>query len=139
MDKKTIQAGALHTAFANRQAKEAEKTAPTSATSDNKAAFIARFTQEKIDQWKQEFGGRELICLKVGDDMAILRPVTADDLGDYMTSIGTNGMTKAVAFILEQLWLDGDITLIDDEDKFIAIFLQINNILEGKKGEFFRL
>lgn len=139
MKKQTVPAGALKEAFANRQTKEAEKTAPSSETSDSKAAFIARFTQEKIDQWKQDFGGRELICLKVGDDMAILRPVTADDLGDYMTSIGTNGMSKAVAFILEQLWLDGDITLIDDEDKFIAIFLQINNILEGKKGEFFRL
>jgi hypothetical protein len=71
--------------------------------------------------------------------MAVLRPPTADDLGDYMTAIGTNGMSKAVAFILEQLWLEGDFALIENEDKFIAVFLQINNILEGKKGEYFRL
>ena len=129
----------LSALFANRKAKEIEKTAPTAETNDNKAAFIARFGQEQLDKWKQQFGGRDLICLKVDQDMAVLRPVTADDLGDYMTAIGTNGMGKAVAFILEQLWLDGDHPLIEDEDKFIAVFLQINQILEGKKCDYFRL
>lgn len=138
MKNKGIPAGDLKSLFANRQAKEAEKTAPTSDNSDAKAAFIARFGQEKLDTWKQQFGGRELVCLKVDGDMAVLRPPTADDLGDYMTSIGTNGMSKAVAFILEQLWLEGDHPLVEDEDKFIAVFLQINNILEGKKADYFR-
>ena len=139
MKKNVILAGDLKSAFANRQAKESEKTAPTNELSDSKAAFIARFTQEKLDNWKQQHGGRDLICLKVDNDMAVLRPVTADDLGDYMTAIGTNGMSKAVAYIMEKLWLEGDHPLIEDEDKFIAVFLQINNILEGKKAEFFRL
>lgn len=139
MKNKVVPAGDLKALFANRQAKEAEKVKPTAETSDAKAAFIARFGQEKIDTWKQQFGGRELICLKVDDEFAALRPPTADDLGDYMTSIGTNGMSKAVAFIMEQLWLEGDYPLIEDEDKFIAVFLQINNILEGKKAEYFRL
>lgn len=138
MKKNEIQAGDLKSAFANRKAKEVEKTAPSNDLSASKEAFIARFTQKKLDQWKQEYGGRELICLKVDNDMAVLRPVTADDLGDYMTAIGSNGMSKAVAYIMEKLWLDGDHPLIEDEDKFIAVFLQINNILEGKKGEFFR-
>lgn len=125
--------------FANRKAKEVEKTAPAAEINDNKAAFIAHFGQEQLDKWKQQFGGRDLICLKVDEDLAVLRPVTADDLGDYMTAIGTNGMGKAVAFILEQLWLEGDHPLIEDEDKFIAVFLQINQILEGKKCDYFRL
>lgn len=139
MKKNVIPAGDLKSAFANRQAKETEKTAPTNELSNSKAAFIARFTQEKLDNWKQQHDGRDLICLKVDNDMAVLRPVTADDLGDYMTAIGTNGMSKAVAYIMEKLWLEGDHPLIEDEDKFIAVFLQINNILEGKKAEFFRL
>jgi hypothetical protein len=102
------------------------------------AAFVKRFTQEKINEWKAQFAGRKLIFLAIGTEMAILRPPTADDLGDYMTAIGTNGMSKAVAMIVEQLWLDGDISLIQDEDNFIAVFLQVNNILEGKKADFFR-
>jgi hypothetical protein len=55
-----------------------------------------------------------------------------------MTAIGASGLSKAVAFIVEKLWLDGDFMLIEDEDCFIAVFLQVNNILEGKKAEFFR-
>lgn len=138
MKKNELPAGNLSALFANRIAKETEKAKPTDEISDAKAVFIARFGQEQLDKWKQEHGGRELVCLKVDNDMAVLRPPTADDLGDYMTAIGTNGMSKAVAFIMQQLWLEGDHPLIEDEDKFIAVFLQINNILEGKKAEYFR-
>lgn len=138
MKKTEIKGDDLKSLFANRQQKEAEKKAPSNDTAVNKEAFIKRFTKEQLDKWKQEFGGRDLICLKVDNDMAVLRPVTADDLGDYMTSIGMNGMSKAVAYIIEKLWLEGDHPLIEDEDKFIAVFLQINQILEGKKVEYFR-
>lgn len=138
MKKKEIQAGDLKAIFATRKAKEAAKVAPQKETSDSKAAFIARFGQEKLDRWKQEYDSRELICLKVDEYMAVLRPPTAEDLGDYMTSIGTNGMSKAIAFILEQLWLEGDYILVENEDYFIAVFMQINNILEGKKADYFR-
>jgi hypothetical protein len=139
MKKNEVSGDSLKAAFASRKAKEIEKTAPANDHSEAKAAFIARFGQEQLDKWKQQFGGRELICLKVEESLAVLRPVTADDLGDYMTAIGTNGMSKAVAMVMEQLWIDGDLALIDDEDKFIAAFLQINNILEGKKATFFRI
>lgn len=129
----------LKTAFAKRKAIEAEKAKDkTIAKVDNIDAFVAKFGQEKIDSWKQQFSGRSLIALAVGDHLAVLRPPTADDLGEYMTAIAVNGMSKAVAMIVEQLWLDGDISLIDDEEEFIAVFLQVNNILEGKKAEFFR-
>lgn len=138
MNEKKEQSGDLKDLFASRKAKEAEKVKPAADTSKAKAAFIERFGKEKLDDWKQQFGNRDLIFLKVDQDMAVLRPPTADDLGDYMTSIGTNGMSKAVAFIMEQLWLEGDHPLIEDEDKFIAVFLQINNILEGKKADYFR-
>lgn len=132
------QTGDLKAIFAKRKAKEAEKAKPEADASNVKEVFIERFGKEKLDAWKEQYGNRELIFLKVDEDMAVLRPPTADDLGDYMTSIGTNGMSKAVAFIVEQLWLDGDYALIEDEDKFIAVFLQINNILEGKKADYFR-
>ncbi|PXY44525.1 hypothetical protein [Flavobacterium hydrophilum] len=123
----------LKTVFANRKAKEVEKLKENDTT-----PFVERFTQKKLDEWKELSGGRKLIYLKHENDLAVLRPPTADDLGDYMEAIGTNGLSKAVAMVTEQLWLDGDIILIEDEEKFISVFLQINNILEGKKAEFFR-
>lgn len=128
----------IKNAFANRKAKEEKKVVATPTIESNMMAFVKRFTQEKLDAWKAQFAPRKLIFLAIGTEMAVLRPPTADDLGDYMTAIGTNGMSKAVAMIVEQLWLDGDTSLIDDEDNFIAVFLQVNNILEGKKADFFR-
>ena len=129
----------LQNVFAKRKAKEIEKekNAPKTETK-NLVPFIERFGQTVLDNWKKENGNRELIYLKVDEFLAVLRPPMAEDLGDYLTAIGTNGMSKAVAMIVEQLWLDGDFQLIEDEDLFIAVFLQINQILEGKKGEFFR-
>lgn len=130
----------LKRAFANRKAKEDKKiTENKQPETKNLQPFIDKFGQEKLDELKAQYNGRSLIYLKVGEYLAILRPPTAEDLGDYVTAIGTNGMSKAVALIVEQLWLEGDYELIDDEDNFIAVFLQINNILEGKKAEFFRL
>lgn len=129
----------LKTAFAKRKAIEKEKETEKAVEKvDNLDVFVTRFGQEKLDIWKQQFSGRSLIALKVGDHLAVLRPPTADDIGEYMTAIATNGMSKAVAMIVEQLWLDGDTSLIDDEEEFIAVFLQVNNILEGKKADFFR-
>ena len=129
----------LEGVFAKRKAKEADKAKneKTTVVKDT-TPFVKRFSQKKIDEWKEENGNRELIYLKVDDFLAVLRPPTAEDLGDYLTAIGTNGMSKAVAMVVEQLWLEGDYQLIEDEELFIAVFLQINNILEGKKGEFFR-
>ncbi|TDX86178.1 hypothetical protein [Epilithonimonas xixisoli] len=129
----------LEDVFAKRKAKEADKAKnEKTAVVKDTTPFIKRFSQKKIDEWKLENGDRDLIYLKVDDFLAVLRPPTAEDLGDYLTAIGTNGMSKAVAMVVEQLWLEGDYQLIEDEELFIAVFLQINNILEGKKGEFFR-
>lgn len=129
----------LVSVFAKRKAKEIEKekNAPKTEVKD-RAPFIAKFGETVLDGWKKENGNRDLIYLKVDEFLAVLRPPMAEDLGDYLTAIGTNGMSKAVAMIVEQLWLDGDFQLIEDEELFIAVFLQINQILEGKKGEFFR-
>jgi hypothetical protein len=129
----------LKSVFASRIAKETEKAKVTEdKNSNNLDVFVKRFGQEQLDKWKQQFPGRSLIAISVDGNLAVLRPPTADDLGEYMTAIGTSGMSKAVAMIVEQLWLDGDYSLIEDEDSFIAVFLQVNNILEGKKAEFFR-
>lgn len=129
----------LEAVFAKRISAESEKQSKSKKDEvKDRTPFVERFTEELLTEYKNAYGGRDLIYLKVDDKLAVLRPPTADDLGDYLTAIGTNGMSKAVALIARQLWLEGDYDLIEDEDMFIAVFLQINNILEGKKAEFFR-
>lgn len=102
----------LNKAFANRKAK-IRKCGITSKEI-NLQPFIDKYGQETLDNWKKQYENRPLIYLKVNEYLAVLVP-TADDLGDYVTAIGTNGMSKAAAMIIEQLWLDGDYELIDSE------------------------
>ena len=129
----------LQEIFNNRKSKEEKKTKESKKDAvKDLTPFEARYTAKKMDEWKKEYGNRDLIYLKVDDFLAVLRPPKADDLGDYLTVIGSNGMSKAVAMIVEQLWIEGDYQLIEDEDCFIAVFLQMNNILESKKADFFR-
>jgi hypothetical protein len=129
----------LKAIFAKRTATEAAKEVNKKNTEvKDLTPFIERFGEKQLKDWKLNYGNREMIYLKVEDKLAVLRPVTADDLGDYLTAAATNGISKAVAMILQTLWIDGDYALIQDEDYFIAVFMQINNVLESKKGDFFR-
>ncbi|OWP87518.1 hypothetical protein BWK60_03350 [Flavobacterium covae] len=123
--------------FQERKAKGKVKQEPK-VVDDKLEVFIERFGQSQLDEWKHLYGNRQLIYLKVDNFLAVLRPPTAEDLGEYLMSVGTVGMSKAVLMIVETLWLDGDYELIEDEDNFLFVFLQVNNFLEGKKGEFFR-
>ncbi|KQT17425.1 hypothetical protein ASG31_08420 [Chryseobacterium sp. Leaf404] len=135
----TTQDEKLQSAFAKRKTAEADKESKSKKSEvKNLTPFNERFGEKQLADWKLSYGNRDMIYLKVEDKLAVLRPPTAEDLGDYVTAIGLNGMSKAVASVMETLWIDGDIELIDDEDLFIACFLQMNNILESKKGEFFR-
>ncbi len=125
--------------FSKRISQEKKKeTRVPELTPEVKALFIKRFTAEKYAEFETMASGRKLIHIKVDDFLAVLRPPTADDLGEYMMAIAENGMAKAGAQIVDQLWLDGDLELIQDEDNWCSVFLQMSNLLEGKKGEFFR-
>ncbi|MDL1913050.1 MAG: hypothetical protein FDW93_00770 [Bergeyella sp.] len=100
--------------------------------------FYERFTEGKIEEWKKQFKGRELIFIRVEHFLAVLRPPTVEDIANYLTLVTGENMSKAVSALLQDLWLDGDYDLIEDEDNFIAVFFQINTLMEGKKSEFFR-
>lgn len=125
-------------AFAKRKAQEVKKEETVTALSpEQKEVFQKRFGV-KIKEFETIANGRQLIYIKVDDSLAVLRPPTAEDLGEYLMAVAENGMAKAGSMIIEKLWLDGDIELINDEDKWCAVFLKMNSLLEGKKGEFFR-
>lgn len=125
-------------AFAKRKAQEEKKEETVTAISaEQKEIFEKRFGA-KMKEFETIANGRQLIYVKVDDSLAVLRPPTAEDLGEYLMAVAENGMAKAGSMIIEKLWLDGDVDLINDEDKWCAVFLKMNALLEGKKGEFFR-
>lgn len=125
--------------FAKRKSQEQKKEQTvTELTPEQKELYIKRFGASKLEEFEKMASGRKLLYIKVDQYLAVLRPPTAEDLGDYLMSIAENGMAKAGVMIVEQLWLDGDVELINDEDNWNAVFLKMNALLEGKKGEFFR-
>lgn len=125
-------------AFKKRLATETAKAAPVT-NDDLKQAWTNRFTEAKVKEWKEQFKGRELIAIHSRGKFAALRPITSDDLGEYVMAMTEAGLSKAVAQIFNNLWLDGDVELIDDEDHFMTVFIQMNNILEQQKADFFRV
>lgn len=128
----------LSDAFAKRKAQEVKKEETVTAISvEQKEVFAKRFGAKMVE-FEAIANGRQLIYVKVDNSLAVLRPPTAEDLGEYLMAIAENGMAKAGSMIIEKLWLDGDVELINDEDKWCAVFLKMNSLLEGKKGEFFR-
>lgn len=136
MSKSNIKA--VQDAFSKRLAKEETKNTQVTS-SDLKQAFLNRFGEDQVKQWKEQFGNREIIAVHAQGKFAALRPITSDDLGEYVMAMTQSGLSKAVVFIFQRLWIDGDTELIDDEDLFITVFIQMNAILEQQKADFFRL
>jgi hypothetical protein len=129
----------IKAAIAARSHKEEKKEVATpTLTAEVRALFEKRFTKPKMEEFEAQFKGRQLIFIKVDESLAVLRPPTAEDLGGYMMQIAENGMGKAAAYIFDELVLDCDLDLINDEDKWLSVFLKLSSLLEGKKGEFFR-
>lgn len=130
----------IQSAFDRRKAAQEKEVKPvTTEKSPEQEAFENRFTLEQIAKWKKQFGDRQLIALGVDGKWAALRPPTSEDLSDYTMALINSDMSKAVLLVMEKLWLDGDIDLIENEDYFMAVFLQMHTVLEARKATLFRL
>lgn len=95
----------------------------------------------KLEEYKKQFAPRKLSVIVVEDKTAILRPVTAAEMGQYSLMIaGENGgLDTACRYLLESLWIDGDNCIRDDEEYFISAMLQLQNVIELKKSSFLRI
>jgi hypothetical protein len=95
----------------------------------------------KFDDWKKEHAPRKLSVIVVDDKMAILRPIGASEVATFsMMMVNPElGLDKASEFLLAELWIDGDEDIRSDEEYFISAMLQLQNIIELKKSNFYRL
>lgn len=94
---------------------------------------------EKLEEYKKQYSPRKLSVINVEGKLAILRPVTAAEMGQYSIMMAHDGLDVACRYLLEALWIDGDNSLRDDEEYFISAMLHIQNVIELKKSSFLRL
>jgi hypothetical protein len=95
----------------------------------------------KLDEYRSSYAPRKLNVIQVEDKVAILKPIGAEEIANYSMMLGDpeKGMVTATQYLLEELWLDGDVAIKDDEEYFIAAMLQIHNVIETKKSRFTKL
>lgn len=103
-------------------------------------AVVTRFGAD-YDRWKKDFAPRQLNILTVEDKLAVLRPVGASEVATFSMMVANPeiGLDKASEYLLGELWLGGDMELQEDEDYFISAMLQLQNVVELKKSNFYRL
>lgn len=107
---------------------------------DIKDLLIERFGNEKVENWQKQFAPRKLSVIVVEDKLAVLRPITASELGQFSVMVaGEDGLETACRYILSALWIDGDNCLRDDEEYFMGAMLQVQNAIELKKSAYYKL
>lgn len=113
-----------------------EQTNGTAADDMSAESIVAeRFGDDKVKQWRKEYGPRKLSVVCVGDLMAILMPIMADHVSQYSTIVAQgDGLDKGARYLLDALWIDGDKQMLEDEEYFISAMMQVQRLLEVKKS-----
>lgn len=103
--------------------------------------LIDRFGSESVEAWKNEYAPRKLNVIEVEGKIALLRPIGAEEVSQFSMMVANPevGMKKASEYLLSELWIDGDNELQNDEEYFISAMMQLQNTIELKKSNFYRV
>jgi hypothetical protein len=95
----------------------------------------------KYQELKKQYAPRKLNVIKVEDKVALLRPIGAAEVSTFsmMTVNPEMGLDKASEYLINELWLDGDMEIVNDEEYFISAMLQLQNVVELKKSAFYKV
>lgn len=123
-----------------REAAQAQEALIAQHNAEKDAQLNERFGA-KYQEWKKQYAPRKLNVIAVEDKVAILRPICAAEVSVFSMMVANPemGLDKASNYLLNELWIDGDEELIGDEDYFISAMLQLQNVVELKKSNFYRL
>ena len=105
------------------------------------AKLEERFGKEKVAGWQKQYAPRKLNIVEVEGKFAVLRPIGAEEVGNYsMMVINPEvGMAKAGNYLLNELWIDGDSELLNDEEYNISATMQVQSVIDLKKSAFCRV
>jgi hypothetical protein len=98
-----------------------------------------RYTEPQMKKWSIEHQG--LWFLPVMDEtgekieaLAIMRPITRSILSYASTKIQDEGLYEFLEAAMRECFVEGDKTILDNDEYFIPAANQFNKILEGKKA-----
>jgi len=95
----------------------------------------------RYQELKKQYAPRKLNVVVVEDKVALLRPIGAAEVSTFsmMTVNPDLGLDKASEYLINELWLDGDMEIVNDEEYFISAMLQLQNVVELKKSSFYKV
>ena len=100
-----------------------------------------RFGADKVAVWKKDYAPRKLNVIEVEGKLCLLRPIGATEVSQFSMMVANPevGLEKACEYLLAELWIDGDMELQNDEEYFVSAMMQIQNTIELKKSNFYRV
>lgn len=84
-------------------------------------------TKVQIELWKKKFP--RIFKIQSEDSVAYVRKPNINDLR-YASKAGMDDPLKLTEVLLKQCWLDGDEAIRTDEDKFLGVSSQMQEILK---------
>lgn len=100
---------------------------------------IERYTEDQLKKWSNQNKGLWYLPV-MGEDgesieaLAIMKPINRNILSYASTKISDDGLYAFLEQCMRECWLEGDTSILDDDDFFIPAAMQFNKILEGKKA-----
>ena len=88
-------------------------------------------TKEQIAQWKKDHG--KAYKIEVDGKVCYLRKPSRQATSQHLFHIGQGDLMKADEVLLQNCWLDGDEEIKTDDDLFLSIKPQLENLYELKK------
>lgn len=100
-----------------------------------------RFGKERMDDARKVSSPRKLNILEVDGKYAVLRPIGVKELSEYsmLAASPDKGLEIASRYLLSALWLFGDDEIRDDEELFMSAMLSLQNVIELKKSNFYKI
>ena len=98
-------------------------------------------TQAQIDEWKKRYG--EVHQITVDDMVCYVRPIKRIHI-DHATVQATDkkGRFQPMKFneiLLRDIWIDGDREIFDNDDYFMAVIDQMDELKEEKVAKLKKL
>lgn len=93
-----------------------------------------QYTKQQLQQWKAQYGS--LFEISIEGKSCILHTPTRKDLS-YASVV--KDPIKLSEVMIKQLWVDGDIELLEQDDLFMAVVAKLEDVLKVKEAQIKKL